>query len=154
MAKEVLLGIETDKAGNLLTVYKTEQLGMSPAYSFFLKYYAELIDNGQGYSVTTWNDKTCGVIYAMQSEEIVGAIVYDRENPNAYDGVWIVLSAVKHTSRGQGIYKILHQHLETTAKSLSKSSILSFVHVTNTARLRSAEKEGMSPIFYMIGKKL
>jgi hypothetical protein len=100
MAKEVLLGIETDKAGNLLTVYKSEQLGMSPAYSFFLKYYAELIDNGQGYPVTTWNDKTCGVIYAMQSEEIVGAIVYDRENPNAYDGVWIVLSAVKHTSRG------------------------------------------------------
>jgi RimJ/RimL family protein N-acetyltransferase len=150
----VLLGTEVDKAGNLLTVYKSEQLGMSPAYSFFLKHYAELIDNGQGYPTTTWNDKTCGVIYAMKADEIVGAIIYDREHPNADGGVWIVLSATSRASRGQGIYNILHRYLETTAKSLNKSSILSFVHVTNTARLRSAEKEGMAPIFYMIGKKL
>ncbi len=55
----ILLGTEIDKAGNSLTVYKSEQLGMSTAYSFFIKIYAESIDAGQAYPTTCWDDQRC-----------------------------------------------------------------------------------------------
>lgn len=151
---DIKLGTEQDKKGNTIEVFRAEELGMSPIYSFFLKHYAQLIDNGHSYPITSWDDKRCGAIYAKHNSTVIGHIVFDRDNPNAAGALWITLSAVEEGWRGHGIYTILHKYFEETAKELGYWAIASHVHVTNEVRLKSAESVGMKPILYTIGKRI
>lgn len=150
----ILIGEEIDLNGDQIKVYRTDSLGMSPIYSFFLRHYAELIEAGHAYPVTAWDDVKCGAVYVTHNENIVGHIVYDKDFPAAAGALWIILSAVDKNYRGRGIYKILHKHFEITAKELGYWAIASHVHVKNTVRLKSAESVGMKPIFHLIGKKI
>jgi GNAT superfamily N-acetyltransferase len=152
--KDILLGTEKDKLGNAVSIYRSDKLGMSPAFPFFLKHYAELIEAGLSYSLTTWDDDRCGVIYAIHNDHILGHIVYDKDNPNAAGALWITLSAVEKDSRGLGIYTLLHKYFEQTAKEFGYWAIASHVHVDNVVRLKSAEQVGMKPIFYTMGKRI
>jgi RimJ/RimL family protein N-acetyltransferase len=154
MLEQVILGIETDKAGNSLTVYKSKQLGMSPAYSFFIKSFAETVDLGFAYPVTTWDDKRCSVIYVTVKDEIVGQITYDTDSPMAPGFLWIVLSSVKSSYRGQGIYKLMHKYIDQIGKDGKYEGVVSYVHVDNQAQLRALESVDKKPIFYLAGKKL
>ena len=149
--KTEFLNSETDKLGNEIKIFRTDQLGMSPIYTFFLRQMAELIDKGFGTSTTTWDDKTCGAVYAEQDGKILGHIVYDTNKPGH---LWITLSAVDETCRGRGIYTILHKYFEQTAKEKGCQYISSYVHVKNLVRQKSAEKVGMKPLFYYMIKKI
>ena len=148
------LGTEQDKHGNTVEVFRCEELGMSPIFPFFLRHYAQLVDKGHGYPVSSWNDKRCGAIYAMRDNTILGHIVFDRDNPNAAGALWITLSAVEESQRGCGIYTIMHKYCEQTARELGCWAIASQVHVNNAVRLKSADAVGMKPIFYTMGKRL
>jgi GNAT superfamily N-acetyltransferase len=145
------LNSEMDKLGNEIKIFRTDQLGMSPIYTFFLRQMAELIDKGFGTSTTSWDDKTCGAVYAEQDGKILGHIVYDTSKPGH---LWITLSAVDETCRGRGIYTILHKYFEQTAKEKDCKYISSYVHVKNFVRQQSAEKVGMKPLFYYMIKKI
>ncbi len=147
------LGKETDKAGNILTIYQSVKLGMSPAFSMFLQHFAETVNNGHAYPVTVWNDDTCGVIFAKQGDEIVGQITYDRENPNGHGTLWIILSSVKESHRRQGIYTILHRYLDDFAKKEGYAGVLSYVHTKNEVQIQALDRVGKKPIFYVVGKK-
>lgn len=149
--KPVFLDAETDKLGNKINIFRTDQLGMSPIYTFFLRQMAELIDKGFGTSTTTWDDKTCGAVYAEQDGKILGHIVYDTTKPGH---LWITLSAVDENCRGRGIYTILHKYFEQIAKEKGCQYISSYVHVKNRVRQKSAEKVGMKPLFYYMIKKI
>jgi GNAT superfamily N-acetyltransferase len=151
--KPVILGIETDKAGNSLTVYKSKQLGMSPAYSFFIKSYAETVDLGFSYPITSWDDKRCAVIYVTDRDEIVGQITYDTNSPIAPGFLWIVLSSVKPSHRGQGIYKLMHKYIDQIGVEEKYEGVASYVHVDNRAQLNALSGVDKKPIFYMVGKK-
>jgi|LauGreDrversion4_2_1035121.scaffolds.fasta_scaffold03899_9 RimJ/RimL family protein N-acetyltransferase len=148
------LGKEIDKVGNVLTIYQSLELGMSPAFSLFLQHYAETVKNGHAFPITTWNDKTCGVIYAVINNEIVGQITYDKNNYNAPGSIWIVLSSVSEYHRGKGIYKILHKYLDKFAKDNNFPEVASFVHVKNELQLRALKSVGKNPIFYVVGKRI
>lgn len=152
--KDHFLATEFDNDGMNVEVYRCEHLGMSPIYTFFLKHYAELIDAGHAYPTTAWDDKRCGAVYAVQEGNIIGHIVYDRDNPNASGALWITLSAVEKAARGKGIYKLLHKYFEQTAKELGYWAIASHVHADNTVRLKSADSVGMKPVFHLIGKRI
>lgn len=151
--QQIKLGTATDKAGSLLTVYKSEQLGMSPAYSFFLKHYAELIDAGLSFPITTWNDQ-CEILYVTEDEHVVGQITFDLKNPTAPGALWIVLSSIKESHRGRGIYKIMHRYIDQLAEQYGCHGVCSFVHVKNENQLRALESVGKKPVFYFVGKKI
>jgi hypothetical protein len=154
MSKEVVLGTEIDKAGNLLTVYKSKQLGMSPAYSFFVKSYSETVDLGFAYPVTSWDDNRCAIIYVKDGNDIVGQITYDTNSPMSPGLLWIVLSSVKQSHRGRGIYKLMHKYIDQIGKDGGYEGIASFVHVDNKAQLTALASVNKKPIFYMVGKTL
>jgi GNAT superfamily N-acetyltransferase len=147
------LGKEKDKSGREIEVIRTTELAMSPIYTFFLREMADLIDEGYGYPVTTWEDKNCEAVYATFDDKILGHIVYSKEFLQR-NILWITLSAVRKEERGLGIYTILHKYFEEIAKEYNCWAITSHVHIKNKVRLSSAEKVGMKPIFYYIGKRL
>lgn len=147
-----LLSVETDKLGNEIQIMKTDRLGMSPIYTFFLRQMADLIDAGLCFPNTTWDDNTCGAVYATQDGKTLGHIVYEyREEQKV---LWITLSAVDSSCRGRGIYTILHKHFESIAKEMGCWAIASHVHKDNLVRQESCKNVGMQPIFYFMGKKL
>ncbi len=149
------LSRETDRLGNEVVIYHSETLGMSPAYTFFLRQMALLIESGHAYPATKWDDDRCGVIFAVvNGDQVVGHIVYDRDNPVASGALWITLSAVDETFRGRGIYKMLHKHFEDLAKSLKCWAIASHVHVNNIVRIKSCESVGLKPVFHLMGKRM
>jgi hypothetical protein len=149
----LLLGTEIDKAGNSLTVYKSEQLGMSTAYSFFIKSYAETIDAGHAYPTTCWDDQRCAVIYVMDGDTIVGQMTYDKNFPTTPGYIWIILSSVAPSHRSLGIYKIMHKYLDQIGKEEGYHGVSSYVHIKNESQLRALESVGKKPVFYMVGKK-
>ena len=150
----IKLGEETDKAGNTLAIYQSLELGMSPAFPIFLQHYVETINNGHAFPRTTWNDKTCGVIYAVNKDKIIAQITYDMNNSVAPEALWIVLSSVEKEYRGNGIYKILHRYLDQFAMDTNYTEIASFVHIKNELQLRALESVGKKPIFYIVGKRI
>ncbi len=148
------LGKETDKAGHILTMYQSLELGMSPAFSTFLRHYSETVELGYAYPKTLWNDKTCGVIYAQHEEKIVGQITYDTQNVVASGALWIVLSYTEETYRRLGIYKILHRYLDKFAKDNNFTEVASFVHIRNENQIQALDSVGKKPIFYVVGKRI
>lgn len=149
----VPIAIEKDNTGRDIRIFRTTSLAMSPIYTFFLREMADLIDNGHGWPITTWKDDDCEAVYAQLDETIIGHIVYSKEKLDK-KVLWITLSAVDKEHRGKGIYSLLHKHFENIAKEFGCAYIASQVHKNNISRLRSAEKVGMSPAFYYMGKKL
>lgn len=146
-----LLNTETDKKGNSIQIMKTDTLGLSPIYTFFLRQMADLIDAGFCYPITTWDDNTCSAIYAVdETGKILGHIVYEHKGQT----LWITLSAVDSSCRGQGIYSILHTYFEEEGRKLGCFAISSHVHKNNKVRQASCESVGMVPVFYYMGKKL
>jgi len=147
----IFLNKEQDSLGNEIEIFRIDEIGMSPIYTFFLRQMATLIENGFGTSTTSWDDKACGAVYAEQDGKILGHIVYDTRRSGH---LWITLSAVDEECRGRGIYTILHKYLEQTAKEKGCKYISSHVHIKNLIRKKSAEKVGMKPMFYLMVKKL
>jgi GNAT superfamily N-acetyltransferase len=148
------LGKEKDKNEREIEIIKSTELAMSPIYTFFLREMADLIDSGYAFPQTSWEDKDCEAVYAVYDEEILGHIVYSKEYLVKKNTLWITLSAVRKEERGVGIYSILHKYFEEIAKEYNCSIIASQVHKNNKTRLISAQKVGMNPVFYYIGKKL
>ena len=148
------LATTTDKLGNTIDILHTDKIGMSPIFTFFLRQMAELIDNKFAFPVTTWTDNDSAV-YAVQGDKILGHIVYSRGGLTGSDNVlYITLSSVDSECRGRGIYTILHEHFENTAKKLGCSAISSHIHKNNAVRLKSAEKVGMHTVFNYVFKRL
>lgn len=148
----ILLSVEKDIDGAAFEVKKIDKISHSPIYTFFLRQQAELIDAGFSYPYTSWNDDTCGAVYAERNGEIMGHIVYD--NTKYTCALWIVLAAVDKKFRKRGIYTILHQHFELVAKDMACWYIASHIHVNNSVGLASAEKIGKKPLFHFVTKKI
>lgn len=148
------LGTKKDKLDNEIIIRHCDTLGFSPVFTFFLRNYADLIDNGLGDPVTLWNDNFCSVLYCVDNnEKILGSIVY--EIVEHHKQLYIILSSVSEECRGRGIFHILHQFLENIAKERKCSGITSHVHKNNNIRLITAEKEGMYPQpYYFMWKQL
>lgn len=147
------IGIEKDKIGREVEIYRTTSLAISPIYTFFLREMADLIDAGHAWPFTSWKDDDCEAIYAQINGKIVGHIVYSKEKLDRKT-LWITLSAVDKDYRDNGIYTLLHKHFENIAREMNCTFIASQVHKNNLVRLKSAQKVGMSHAFYYMGKKI
>jgi hypothetical protein len=97
-----------------IEIYHKKNLCYSESYSFILKHYANAIDEGKVFSITPWNNDTCGVFYSKINDKIVGALVYDTDyNERNNKGILgITFAAVNVNYRRIGIYSLLHKKLE------------------------------------------
>lgn len=145
------LGTEKDNSGKELKFYHNEELTMSPVYPLFLRGVSELISSNMRETYKSWEDDECGAVYAQYENEIVGHIVYSKENKK----VLVIAEAsvdVKH--RGLGIYTLLHNHLEQIARDMECWAVSVSIHVDNLEAIRLSSKLGMTSSFYKMMKKL
>lgn len=145
------LGTENDNNGRELTFYHNEELTMSPVYPLFLRGVSELISGNMRETYKSWEDDKCGAVYAQFNNEIVGHVVYSKENKKV---LVIVEASVDKDNRGLGIYTILHKHLEKIAKDMDCWAMQVSIHVDNLEALRVANNLGMTASFYKMMKKL
>jgi GNAT superfamily N-acetyltransferase len=145
------LGTEKDKNGREVQFYHNEELTMSPVYPLFLRGIAELISSNMRETYKSWEDDECGSIHAQIDNEIVGHIVYSKENNKV---LVIAEASVDKEHQGLGIYTHLYNHLEQIAKDMGCWAVSISIHVDNLEAIRISSKLGMTSSFYKMMKKL
>jgi GNAT superfamily N-acetyltransferase len=154
MMSDKILSFEKDKTGTEVAIKLSKSLSFSPAYLFFLKQQVQLIENGHGFPVTSWNDQECGVLYAEDNGKILGIIVYDFSEIKTYRVLSIVLTAVENDARGRGIYSIMHKWFEEVARREGCLYIKATVSPKNEVRMKTCEAAGMFKGFQLYYKKV
>lgn len=144
----------TDKLGNPIEIYHSKSLTWSPAYPSFLRGLADLMEQKFRYPIKSWDDALCGVFYATHNDIIIGHVVYNLLQAEDAKTVWVIEGAVERDYRQRGIYTELYKHLENFSRSIGCLVLASTVHRDNLARLSSAAKIGMVPIYHQIMKRL
>ena len=140
-----------DKDGNTIEIY-IGQLSFSPVFSLVLHTYAEIVEKKLAPPQLDLNN-TDKVIWAQRLDgTILGGICYKFEED--WNSAYIQLSFTAESSRGLGINSMCHPYVERDAKSLGYNRVMSMVHINNEARLKSAEKVGLKPLFYIMHKKI
>jgi GNAT superfamily N-acetyltransferase len=146
-----LLDTVTDKDNNTIEIWYG-QLSFSPVFSLVLRTYAEIVEKKLAPSQLNL-DNTDSVIWAQRTDgTVLGGICYKFEED--WNSAYIQLSFTSENSRGLGINAICHPYVEQDAKSLGYVRVMSMVHINNESRLKSAEKVGLKPLFYMMHKKI
>jgi GNAT superfamily N-acetyltransferase len=149
-----LLLTKADSAGNQINYYRFDALAHSPAYTFFLRELANLIDSGYAHPITSWEDQDCACIYAEHDGQIIGAIVYSTRTVNKQGSVWLLIGSVIKQYQGLGIYRVLRTLLEDIARELGCWGVASYIHVNNQSALKMAEALGARPVYYYMAKKI
>ncbi len=148
-----ILGEERTKTNELLVIKHSETIAFSPAYTFFLRQVANLVDAGHGSPFTSWDDATTGIIWAELDQKIVAMFAYHTEQIRIH-ALNITLTSVEQEHRGKGIHTILNRYFEKTAKKLGCKFTVATVHPKNEVRLKSAEKDGLKIGYYKLYKRI
>ena len=141
-----LIAKEKDKTGTEVLIHLANPIGGTPVIPFFLKNYAQLIEDGHAHPIIMGTNKS-KAIYATIDNKVVGHIVFDIQEDVAKTA-WIIFSCIDDNFRQRGLYKLIHKHFTVVAKTLGSTKIASHVHVTNKTRQASCESVGMKPVFY------
>lgn len=149
---DILVAKETDKTGAEVQIRMAQAIGGSPVLPFFLRNYAQLIDDGHSNPFIFGTNKSKAV-YAEINGNVVGHIVYDILDDN-YKTAWIVFSCIEDGYRRRGLYSIIHRHFEQIVKNAGSKRIASHVHVDNKVRQASCEAVGMKPDFLRMEKTI
>lgn len=147
------LGSEQLKTGETLVISHSDNLGLNPGYTFFLREMADLMDNGHALKVTVWSDQNCGILYGEINSKVVAILAYDKKEIT-YQLLNILLTAVDKDHRRKGIHTIMNRYFEETTLKLGATRISATVHHANEARLKSAEKDGLRFVYKKLYKKL
>lgn len=150
-----ILGTEIDKKGSTLIIKNSNWLAFSPAYTFFLRQFAELADNNHTLPCTLWEDGNCGILWAELDGTIVGIIAYNKQwAKTEMPYLAIQLTAVDKNFRERGIHKTMNKYFEQTAKKLGCQYTRATVNVDNRVRLATAKKDGLSPRVVVLQKEI
>jgi GNAT superfamily N-acetyltransferase len=142
-----------DKFGNLLEIYLTESLAWSPVYALVLKTHLEIVEKHFAPPILDNLSDNTKVIWAQDKDgNILGGIAFTIREKLFAGCIELSFTAPEH--RGKGINGICHKYFEQYVKNLGINLITSFVHVNNTQRLKSAEKENFKPAYYVMYKKI
>lgn len=148
-----ILAQEKIKDGRLMTIKHSSQIAFTPAFTFYLRQIADLIDNGHGSSFTSWDDDTTGILWGEIDEKIVAIFAYHTDQLK-YKVLNVSLTAVDKDQRSLGIHTIMNKYFEQTALRLGCNITAATVHPNNSVRLKSAEKDGLKLGYYKLYKKL
>lgn len=150
-----ILGTETDKKLDLVTIFHSDKLALSPGFTFFLREFADLADRGHSHPATVWNDSQCGIIWAEIDNTVVGIIVYDKQYiDSSFSYLAIQLTAVKEEFRQRGIHSTMNKYFEKIALRNGCYFIRATVNVRNSTRFITAEKDGLIPRLVVLNKDI
>lgn len=148
-----LLTTVLDKTGASIQIFLAQSLsGNATIFPYFLKNYAELIEQGFSHPILVGSNKTKSV-YAVIDNQVIAAVVFEIQE-DVSKTTWLLLSIVSKEYRKRGIFKILHKILEEVVKSLGSKKIASLVHIDNSAMLASCKSVGRELVFYRTEKQL
>jgi GNAT superfamily N-acetyltransferase len=146
-----ILARTTTKTQEQLVIKHSDKLKLNPAYTFFLRQMADLMDNGHAGKITSWDDDECGIIWGEIQDKVVGIFAYNRQNTGK--GILeILLTAVDKNHRRKGIHTILNQQFEQVASSMNCDITAATISPNNKVRLVTAEKDGYKLMFYKMYK--
>ncbi len=148
-----ILGQEKLVSGEELLISHSDQLSMNPAYSFFLRQMADLMDNDHCVKITSWDDNKSGILYGTIQNEVVAIFAYDKKDIDI-SIINILLTAVKYEHRRKGIHTILNRYFESVVIKLGASITSATVHHKNNLRLSIVQKDGYNFIYKKLYKKL
>jgi hypothetical protein len=149
------LGIELDKKGSNVYIKYSDSLAYTPAYTFFIRQMADLIDSKHGRPYTSWEDDNCELIWAEIENEVVAILCYDTQYVfRKIPYIATVLAAVKENFRQRGIHAMMYRYFEKRAIDLNCLAVRSTIHLTNDVRLKSTMKDNLKPLLTTMYKKL
>lgn len=149
-----VLGTDFDKKGTELLIKHSDNICFTPAYTFFLRELASTIDNKNLPPYIWWDDQEPGVIWAEDKGQVVGLICYDDYSKKMMPHLSIILTAVAESYRQRGIHQIMNRYFEEEAKKQNCIAVRATVHLNNHVRLKSAEKDNLSPLMLIMSKEL
>jgi GNAT superfamily N-acetyltransferase len=151
----MILAEEIDALGNKIIV-KHSKLDFSPAYSFFLKQQAELVDSGQCFPVTYWDDSTSEIIWVEFDNKIIGSSCFTTKmiNHPTFPSIYTHSTFVDKQFRRLGIQTILFKHFENLAIKYNCRAISQTIGINNTPRLAGTKANGLSPLTYIFIKTI
>lgn len=147
------LSQEVIKDGRVMVIKHSSSIAFTPAYPFFLRQVAELIENGHGSAFTSWDDDATGIIWGEIDGKIVAIFAYHTDQLK-YKILNVSLTSVDKDHRGLGIHTILNRYFEMIAKRLGCTGTAATVHPKNSIRLKSAEKDGLKIAYFKLYKPL
>lgn len=148
-----VLGEETLKNGEVMTVKHSDTLEMNPAFPFFLHRIADLMEAGHSAKMTFWDPEEAGMIWGEIDGKVAGIFSY-KTNEVKTGLLYVLLTAVHPDQRQKGIHTILNKYFEEHARKLGCSFTVATVHPTNTVRLLTAEKDGMKVQYHLLYKRV
>lgn len=150
---DILIANSVDKTGKSIQIFLAHTLSGNPiVFPYFLKKYAELIEQGFSHPTLVGSNKT-KAIYASIDNQIIGALVFELQE-DVGKTTWLLLSVVSQEFQQRGIFKILHKCLEEFSRSAGSKKIASLVHVNNATMLTSCKSVGRELVFYRTEKQL
>ena len=141
-----------DKSGNIVELWHSDTLAWSPAFTLFLRVYADTVDQGMALNQIPFKNNNRIAWAQDASGKVLGGICYEYFSESKTG--WIVLSFTAPECRGIGINELCHEIFENDCKALGANNLASLVSVNNESRIKSAAKVGMLPKFYRMQKKI
>ena len=135
-----------NRNGSTVVLKHTENIGASPAFNFFLKSQADLIESGFGRMLPTTNYPGG---WAEVDGKIVGIMVYEIR-PDRYKTTWVLLDVIDPEFRNSGINHLLYFGGVTVAREAGSTKVAGLVHVDNIAEQQCLEKVGMKKVYYIM----
>jgi hypothetical protein len=113
----MLLAEEIDKLGNKISIYHSK-LSFSPAYSFFLRQQADLVDANHILPCTFWEDETSEIVWAELNGTVVGTTCFTTNDVNhpIFPLIYTHSTSVDKQYRRQGIHGILFKYFQYVAE--------------------------------------
>jgi GNAT superfamily N-acetyltransferase len=149
----MLLAEEIDKLGNKIEIYHSK-LSYSPAYSFFLRQQADLIDSDHIFPCTFWEDEDSEIVWAELDGRIIGTTCFTTKYVDrlVFPLIYTHSTAVDKQYRRRGIHSILFKYFQHVAEKYKCQAVGISAEVTNVPRLTAAKKDGLI-IFHSIFRR-
>jgi hypothetical protein len=143
----MFLADEIDALGNTVTVHHSK-LEFSPAYSFFLKQQADLIDNGQCAPCTYWEDDNSEIIWVERDGKVIGTSCFTTKllNRSVLPLIYTHSTFVNSQYRRIGIQKILFKYFQNIAEKYNCKAISQTIGINNFPRLEGTKANGLNPL--------
>jgi hypothetical protein len=135
-----LLGTETTRDGQKVEIkfVKFQDISDAKLTTFFLREWADLIDNGHANSSYLPKLSTARILFTTIDDVITSHLVWTWSNKVSF----IDFTAVDKNYRRQGLYKILHTYYDKIMIAQKATASRSQLHIKNEAIIAGAKKEG------------
>lgn len=135
-----------------LKIFLSYGLKGTPVLISILDCYSEILKKELATPGFPFKSSSSVIWIENDSKEVLSGICFDFL-PDGKEA-WINLSFTNPPYRGQQLNQLCHYYFEEECKKKGIEYVGSIVSVNNTARLNSAKKVGLEPLFYRTIKKL